>query len=283
MFGHVTIHKPELKVRDYERYRSYYCGLCRTLGKRYGITGKLLLSYDMTFLAILFSGLYELEGSGKRMICLLHPTRRQTGLCNPATEYAADMTMLLTYHKLLDDWEDDRRLTALFTSRWFLRRYRRVRAEYPRQCAAVEDGMHSLSQAERRGETSADVVSGLFGSILSEIFVWHEDEWSDTLREIGFYLGKYIYLADAYVDMEEDRKNRSYNPLWTWYQSRTEEEFHHFCEQQFNLIMSVCARAFERLPILQEAELLRNILYAGVWTRFYQARNKRMEETHGSI
>ena len=53
MFGYVTINKPELKIREFERYQGYYCGICRSLRKRYGISGQITLSYDMVFLAAL--------------------------------------------------------------------------------------------------------------------------------------------------------------------------------------------------------------------------------------
>ena len=59
MFGYVTIDKPELKIREFDEYRSFYCGLCRELRERYGIPGQISLSYDMTFVILLLSGLYE--------------------------------------------------------------------------------------------------------------------------------------------------------------------------------------------------------------------------------
>ena len=61
MFGYVTIDKPELKIKDYTRYKAYYCGLCRVLLESYGFTGQMTLSYDMTFAVILLTSLYECE------------------------------------------------------------------------------------------------------------------------------------------------------------------------------------------------------------------------------
>ena len=53
MFGYVTVNRPELKVKDLELYRSYYCGLCAELYRRHGRFGQILLSYDCTFLLLL--------------------------------------------------------------------------------------------------------------------------------------------------------------------------------------------------------------------------------------
>lgn len=71
MFGYVTIYRKGLVKEDLDRYQAYYCGLCRALGQTYGLPGQLTLSYDMAFVAILLSALYEPE------------TRFRTGRCAP--------------------------------------------------------------------------------------------------------------------------------------------------------------------------------------------------------
>lgn len=275
MFGCVTINKPELKVREYERYQGYYCGLCRQLGQDYGLTGRLILNYDMTFLVILLYGLYECPNREERFFCALHPSRRKKALRNEATAYAADMTVLLTYHKLQDDWQDDHNIAALVSGRCFRRRYKKTAARYERQSRAIEQGMQALSEAEHACAADPDTVSGIFGRMLAEVFAWKTDEWTEALRKMGFYMGKFIYLADAYVDLEKDLQDKQFNPLVSLSERA---DFDAYCEQQLNLIMAECARVFEMLPVLEDAELLRNIMYAGVWTKFYAARNKRMEE-----
>ncbi|WP_322392425.1 DUF5685 family protein, partial [Clostridium perfringens] len=53
MFGYVTPLKAELKVKDFTKFRSYYCGLCFELKNNAGNIPRMVLNYDMTFLAIL--------------------------------------------------------------------------------------------------------------------------------------------------------------------------------------------------------------------------------------
>ena len=55
-------------------------------------------------------------------------------------------------------------------------------------------------------------MSGCFGRIMEEILAWKPDVWENTLRRMGFYLGKFIYLLDAYDDVEKDVKSGNYNP-----------------------------------------------------------------------
>ena len=117
MFGYVVVNKPELKFREFDVYRAYYCGLCHSLSKRHGLSGQLTLSYDMTFLVILLSSLYEPEHSVTSKRCIVHPLKRQSIISSEFTDYVADMNVILSYFKCLDDWHDDRSVLKLAYSK----------------------------------------------------------------------------------------------------------------------------------------------------------------------
>ena len=117
MFGYVVVNKPELKFREFDVYRAYYCGLCHSLSKRHGLSGQLTLSYDMTFLVILLSSLYEPEHSVTSKRCIVHPLKRQNIISSEFTDYVADMNVILSYFKCLDDWHDDRSVLKLAYSK----------------------------------------------------------------------------------------------------------------------------------------------------------------------
>lgn len=272
MFGYLIVNKPEMKMKDYDRYRAYYCGLCRRLYKHYGKKGQLTLSFDMTFLTILLNGLYEPKLHSGKHFCGLHPTKRQEVVCNQLSDYAADMGMLLTYYNLLDDWQDERKLKSLLLAGSIKKSCIEIARRYPRQSRAVRDYIKKLSVCERENTDQLDRVAGLTGEMLGEIFVFREDVWSDDLRKMGFFLGKFIYLMDAYEDLSEDLKNGRYNP-WSFYVKS--EEFDQRTEAVLTMMMTECAAVFERLPILKDIEILRNIIYSGVWTKFEIAKNRR--------
>ena len=120
-------------------------------------------------------------------------------------------------------------------------------------------------------------MAGLFGDIMAEIFAWEPDAWELSLRKIGFFLGKFIYLMDAYEDVEKDIGNNSYNPLKEAFLQKTPEQFVTECRTLLTMMMAECSREFEQLPILEDVEILRNILYAGVWSRYGQIRCSRKE------
>lgn len=267
MFGYVNINKDNLSKENYNVYQSYYCGLCHVLKDFSGFKGQALLNYDMTFLIVLLTGLYELNDKGKRFVCPLHPTKKRDMRINEATEYAADMNVLLSYQNFADDWKDDRAYSKKILMGMFKKEYARIFEKYPRQSKAIECYMEKLEQAERNYMTNVDAVAGLTGEMLAEIFAWKDEMWSEDLRCLGFYLGKFIYLMDAYEDIDKDRKLGKYNVL-AQTRADNKEDFDTIVKLMLISMMSECARAFERMPVLEHAELVRNILYSGVWTKF---------------
>ena len=123
----------------------------------------------------------------------------------------------------------------------------------------------ALRKLEAEGSEDLDAVSGCFGELMAELFDYKQDHWSPELRSIGFHLGKFIYLLDAYDDLARDEKKGAYNPLRSLSrQPGYEEEMRDI----FELLLARCARSFERLPCVEDADLLRNILYSGVWLKY---------------
>lgn len=265
MFGYVNINKQELRVKEYYKYKAYYCGLCHQLKKKYGRFGQMTLTYDMTFLIIVLTSLYESNVEQAQKRCLAHPTSKHWILTNEISDYAADMNIALTYHKLRDDWQDDKSIAGLSGARILKRRYKKVEKQYPRQCAIIQQCLIKLNEAENANETNVDMISRPFGELMGEMFVYREDQWQDTLRKMGFYLGKFIYLLDAYDDLEDDIKSKSFNPLK---QLRTRDTYEEEVEMILTQMMSDCTKEFEKLPLIWDVELLRNILYAGVWKKY---------------
>ena len=275
MFGYVIPNQGELKVRELEEYRAWYCGLCQRLQKDHGILGRISLNYDMTFLALLLSSLYEPNKTVSESNCLAHPLHRRRKYDTVYVGYAAAMNILLTYYKCVDDWKDDRNLLRGGYGLGLKHAGRRVSAEYPDKAETVRSCLEELSEAEEAGETNLDRVSGIFGRICGEIFTVEQDMWREDLYYLGFYLGKFIYLLDAYEDVEEDKKKQNYNPLAIY---SKKADFEEFAGHLLTMMIAEASRAFEQLPILKNAEILRNILYSGVWCRYEMIKEKRRQK-----
>lgn len=274
MFGYIVVHKPELKMKDFYQYKAYYCGLCKTLKKKYGRFGQMTLSYDMTFLILLLTSVYESKVIHEQNRCITHPVKKQNQLLSEMTEYVADMNIALTYHHLLDDWEDERSVSGLAGAKMLEHQYHKIEKQYQRQCDGIKKNLKKLQELEQRNETNIDLVAGCFGDLMGEIFVYQQDMWEDSLRGVGFYLGKFIYILDAYDDVKKDKKKKSYNPF---IKRSEEKEFHEYCGQLLNMMISQCCNKFEKLPCLMEANILRNILYEGVWTKYDKIQDESLK------
>ena len=262
MFGYVVVNKPELKFKEFDIYKGYYCGLCRSLRERHGITGQLTLTYDMTFLALLLSSLYEPEVMDEMRRCLIHPIGKHRMIRTKYTDYVADMNVLLSYYKALDDWKDDHNILKLAFSKMI----KSKNYDYKEKADAIASLLTELGTREKENETNIDIMAGIFGKIMALLFVPEKDHWSASLERMGFFLGKFIYILDAYDDLDNDIKKNHYNPLKS---ICNEDNFDDRIKSMLTMMMAECSREFEILPIVENADILRNILYAGVWTVFY--------------
>ena len=274
MFGYVLINKEELKFKEYDVYKSYYCGLCQTLNNRSGRFAQLTLNYDMTFLQLLLTGLYEPKTKLENFRCKIHPFKKSIKRRNEITDYIADMNLFLAYLNCIDDWEDEKKLSRKIYTIIVKNKVKKIKKQYPEKTAKLEAILKKSSEYEKKKEYDIDKISSYSGELMSELFLYKEDEWKQTLSRMGFFLGKFIYLMDAYEDIEKDLKKVNYNPFSEIYQN---EDFDDFVNQILTMMISECAREFEELPIIEDVDILRNILYSGVWAKFQSIRNKRKQ------
>ena len=275
MFGHIQANLADLTQEEKERYRASYCGLCRNIGKRHGFLARMGLSYDLTYLSMLLSALYEPEERCEKCRCIIHPCKKKSSVTNSCTEYAADITVALTYYKCLDDWKDDRNLIRYLYAKILKKSYDRVKRQWPSQCETIERELEIISRIEDSKSTAPDAVANSFGRLMAELFVLKDDNWAPYLRALGYSLGKYIYLADAAVDYRKDKRSGSYNPL-NYIETKPEE-----MKPMLAGILADASKAFEFLPIIQDAHILKNILYSGIWLKYNQAMEKERKRKNG--
>lgn len=269
MFGYVMANLPELDKAQKQRYGAVYCGICRRIREQASNTARLSLSYDMAFLALLLMSLYEPEETGGRHACMLHPGRHW--LDNEYIRYAADMNIALAYYNCMDDYNDEKKLTAKAMAALLEKPLARIRQQYPRQCEAMENCLSRLAKLEKDGCSSPDETAAQFGALMAQLLTYRQDLWSQTLEEMGMALGRYIYLADAAVDYRRDKRKRQYNPFIAM---GTGEDWARW-EQYLVLAIGRCTDYYERLPLVQDKKLLDNILYSGIWVEYRRRSRKQ--------
>lgn len=269
MFGYVMANLPELNKKQRERYSAVYCGICRQIRRSACNTARLGLSYDMAFLSLLLMSLYEPEEESGKPACMLHPLRYFTD--NEYIAYGADMNVALAYYNCMDDYADEGKKSAKAMAKVFSKALPEIAARWPRQCQAIESCITDLSRLEKENCKNPDELAACFGRLMGELFVCKEDMWSDTLRQMGMALGRYIYLADAAVDFRQDKKHNRYNPFLAMGMEENWQQW----EQYLVLAMGRCTDFYERLPLVQDKAILDNILYSGIWLEYRRRQGKR--------
>lgn len=263
MFGYVTPFVPELKVKDNELYRAYYCGLCRALGS-YGAGSKLSLNYDAAFAAVLLQGVTGGEPSFEKHACAVHPLRGKvpTAAESPVLDYCAAVCVLLARYKILDDAHDGMpmRKAALPV---ISHGVRLAKKKYPEADRALEEGLEKLRAVEAAPECDTDAAPLTFGELLGRLFAAYpglDPTQKAVISELGRKLGGYIYIADAWDDLEEDRRRGGYNIFLRGEPEHPRET----CSAMLDMYINSAVLAYDLLDVQANKALLDNIMYAGL-------------------
>lgn len=281
MLGYVTIEKSELKLREYDVYQGYYCGICKSIGRRYGQLPRMTLSYDLVFLALILSGLTAEADHMEAEHCIIHPVQKKPVIRdNSAVDYAADIMVLLAYHKCLDDWRDDRSALGLAGKTGLSLSYRKLRRNYPKMCGAAEKALAQLSSLEREKSGSLDRTADTFADIMEALFTGYElpakspeeeKKLKRILAQLGRTLGRWIYVIDAFSDYEKDFRDGSYNPL-IYRKNKLEGTG----DLLYNYLAEI-SDAYDLLPMKKHQGIVENIIFMGIRRRTDQILQERTE------
>lgn len=271
MFGYVKPYKPELKIREYEAYRTVYCGLCHTLGKRYAFFMRFILNYDLTLLAMLLLSMQDSPAAVCKCRC---PARfRKLPACKPGAElcFVADCSVLLLYYKLRDNLHDaafgKKMLSVLLFPFAAWMKYRAAKRQ-PRAAVCIADAMRAQAEAERQ-LAGIDAAADPTGGMIAELLLLGAGKCADAriLRRFGYFLGRWVYLIDAVDDMQEDAQSGDYNPFVCAWSLAGDADFKSARTRAVGLLNSCIFEmqaAFALLPVHQFATVLENTFTLGL-------------------
>lgn len=271
--------KGELKVREYEEYKAVYCTLCRETGRYYGRRMRLALSYDMAYYTMLALDLSGAEPSARRGRCPVNPTKKCTFLCEGQQAYrkGAALMVLMTYHKLKDTIADEKwakKTGARLLLPFAAGPAKKAAADFPALAEAIGTMMEEQAQVEQDPEASLDACCDPTAKALSVIF---SELGGDTksqcmvLSELGYFLGRWIYLMDAADDLKEDLKNGSFNPLIRKLDlegkkeipAETQERIDRECNEILNYTVSRINAALNLLNLQRYGTIIANVSQLG--------------------
>ncbi len=217
MFGYIKPNIGELKVKDYELYKATYCGLCRAMGKCTGCVSKMTLSYDFVFFALVRMALLKAKGEVKMRRCALHLIKRRPMLeINPTLEYTARASALLTKIKLKDNVNDTRGFSRFLAKIAGLVSvfFKKTEPNLIPLAEKIQRCFDELLELERAECDSIDAVADTSGRLIGYVASYGLDEAEASVAyDIGYHLGKWVYVIDACDDLAKDVKKGSYNVL----------------------------------------------------------------------
>ena len=275
MFGYVRITKMDLTFREFDYYKGYYCGLCKYLKENHGEVSRLSLNYDITFLIVILTALYKLDSDITYERCIANPLKKKMRIVNEITEYAASMNILLSYYKLEDNLYDDNGIKDKLAYELYKGKLKKAYEKYPQKAEYIKQQLGNLRELEKQESKSIDKVSNTFGNLMGEIFVYKKDEYEQNLRNIGFNLGKYIYILDAYEDLEEDNKKGRYNPFIDYIDKK--EELKNKVDRLISMSLGMATKNIEQLNLEFNKSIIDNIIYSGVYLRYKSILEKGCE------
>ena len=302
-----------LSKAEKERYREAYCGLCKQL-RAYGATGRATLSYDMTFIALLLNSVFELEETRGYERCAMRPAPAHRYFVSEATEYAADMNILLAYYKDVDDWNDDGDRRAYVRSGKLGKSLPEIGEKWPAQTKRAAECMERIADIERRNVLNPDEPANCFGMLMGEILDWKNGadaarvgEGDRSLNTRGAEPGGTV-IEGAGVAGDRSLSARDAEPggavvkgarlrrmgealgRFLYLLDASNDLRDDIAKERYNplvaqtdrdfeplltMMIGECSNEFELLETKRDLHLLRNVIYSGVWMKH---RHKRGAE-----
>ena len=292
MFGYVLPLQGELKVKEFQYFKSYYCGLCHSLKDNFGNISRFTLNYDLTFISFIIDGLFSDELNAKNARCIKHFNRKIAVInSTDALNYAANLNIMLSNLKCKDNITDDNSIKIRIYSLYLSPLDNQASNKLSILSEIINSNMAQLDTLEKEGtfdtiDEICDPFSDTLGNILKLYPNKFEDD-SETLRaslyDLGYSIGKWIYLIDALDDLKSDMENRKFNPYNVLY-NKENLDFNSFIIEiipdiEFIILatLSNCNEAMKTIPFKKHYTIIDNIINLGMMNQYYSVLAKIKE------
>ncbi len=281
MFGYITTSKEHLGDDIYKTFCSYYCGLCKSMGKHCSQASRLGLSFDLTFLLIVLSSVMQDKNTSSLGRCIIHPSKKRDIIDdNHISEYCSMMATLLAYEKCVDDIRDEKSIKALLGIFIYRGAYKKATKKYKNTSLYIRDRLKELSELEKQNIRDIDLIADKFALILQKLFTpdfIDDEKIRRQLEWFGYNIGRWIYVIDAINDLESDYKTKKYNPLLSDNINDIKEYCLDVCqkiEASLTFTLENAAEAFDLMKLYRNSELLEKMMYISLPARQAQIVQK---------
>lgn len=279
MFGYIRPFKPYMRVFEFDIYQSVYCGLCKCMGRNYGLISRFTLSYDFAFLSLCDLSLRDIKLDAEEQRCIAHPLhKKMCAKCGCDSEYSAAAAIILTKHKLSDDYSDKemfKKCAAAILLPFFKKPYKLAKTKCPALAPKIENAMKLQRKTENEKcekcagideacEPTAQMMKAVFGGL--------SEDKKENLQRFGYLLGRYIYICDALDDLKDDCKDGNYNPLLMYADVKSGEtiskekmkKVHEYTDTAVRLTLGGLADEYVKIDFPRYRDILDNIVYLGL-------------------
>lgn len=214
---------------------------------------------------------------------MVHPLKKKNIVEFDGAEYAAAVNVLLGVLSMKDHAADDKDLLSGIGAAVYNGDYRKAKERYPKTAEVIERQLKLLDEAEKRGEAEIDRAAEPFAELLAGVFEYAAEQGAERpMRSLGYNLGRWIYLIDAFDDFEKDVKKKRYNPFIAKFGERKTDELIECAKYNLNASATKACMAYDLLDIRKHGAILENILYSGIYKKTEYILNGRKEQ-NGSV
>ena len=277
MFGYVRPDKAELKIKDYETYKAVYCSLCRTLGKEYGLFARFFLTFDATFYIFVMKTVFQQNSDcAHRGICRFNPLKK----CNYIDDDrflhdAAALTVIMFYYKIRDNLYDSgfsKKIMSFIVLPYISLKFKKALKEYSQFNEIIKTSIEEQNKLEDEFCDSVDKACDPSAKALEKIFTLgiDDEETKRIVARVSYCLGRWVYLMDAFDDLEKDIKKKSYNPFIEKFNLNKDFLLKYDFSVEENIVRSIrltaneTAAAFELLEKKSYKPITENIIFDGM-------------------
>ena len=271
MFGYVIPDKLNMFMKDYYGYRGFYCGLCKSIGRRCGQLMRIGTTYDMTFLNILAHAVLDVELEMKMGTCVLNRVQKKLiGEDDEITRKVVDISTILAHYKCVDDFKDEKSTSKKFADTFVIKRhYKKAKKLYADFDKIVGEKYAELARLESENCSSPDKVAHPFAEIMVEIGgLVFGDNYQEPIKNLMYNLGKWVYICDAVDDVDDDFKKKGYNVFLQNYDYKDKATFLQDKQEVLEYVLMSAYNAilddFDKIQVKKYEGILTNIIWYGM-------------------
>lgn len=271
MFGYVLPDKPNMFIKDFSLYKAFYCGMCKTIGKKCSQMMRFTTNYDITFFNIFLHSLTDTDIELSNEVCILNPLKKKSVVkLNPLMVDIMDANTILSHFKAVDDIADNKSFSkkiadAIVIKKHFKRALKRNGDMYK----TVKQGYDKLYELESKNCENVDLVAHQFATIMKELTkIIAKDKYTEDAGELMYNLGRWVYFADALDDLEEDAKKKEYNCFLINYDFTDRQKFLEDKGKDVEYLLYSCYNAicdrFDNIKLQKYEGVITNIIWYGL-------------------